>query len=169
MNTPQDYTDHSLGVENRLITFKFTERTDNDRGAVGCQWMDSSFYTPETRAWITSWLLTGLEGLFDANGNEHAPEPSAKSLEWKSELLDDASPIRAFVQAEIVTDKKAKTPVQDFIDRATELRYAEAGDETFRRELGKHLKARFKIETSEKRDDGKRVQIYAGIALKPLI
>ena len=166
MNAPQDYTDHSLGVENRLITFKFAERTDNNRSAEGMQWMDPKFIQKETRAWINHWLLVGLESLFDANGRERAPEPSAAALAWKNELLDESSPVRAFVQSEVVADKKAETLVQDVVDRAVEMHFMEPGDETFKVALGKHLAQRFKIDRKYLRSAEKRHWYYTGIALR---
>lgn len=171
MNAPQNYDDFSLGIENRLIAFKFRPREDNNRTAEGCLWANPSFYDEVDRQWLCSWLLVGLEQLF-VNGREQAPTPSPLARAWKEELLNASSDIRAFVTEHVEFDKDSITPVSLFTDRAIEFGYCQAGDTArghFASLVGKYLHTRHAVDKVQHRIEGKPVRHYKGIRLKQLL
>jgi hypothetical protein len=167
MNVPQRYDDDSLGIENRLIVFKFLERNDNNRSAAGMQWMDANYYEPETRAWITHWLLAGLERCV-VNGVESPPKPSDRALQWKEELLNCASTVRGFAKEFIRRKDGAFLPSNTLIDLAIETGYCAADEQSrsqFGDRLAKHIRARFGVEKKRKRVNGAQSLGFSGLEI----
>lgn len=168
MNVPQNYNDNSLGIENRIIVFKFKERSDNDRSATGMQWMEKTWYTDECRAWITHWLLAGLESCVDANGKESAPTPSKIANDWKNDLLNEASPVRNFCQKYLIVDKEAFTSSASITDLAIETGFCSPDERSraiFGDNLKKYISHRYKIERKRKRTSEGQTTGYTGIKI----
>jgi len=168
MNVPQRYDDDSLGIENRLIVFKFKERTDNNRSAAGMEWMDSSFYTDETRKWITHWMIVGLENCVK-NGAEEVPEVPPVAKAWKEALLNDALPTRRFVQEFLERDKKSFVSTNLLIDTAIEHGYCppdERSRANFGEKMASLVKYRFGISKRRRTVDGKKLMVFDGLRTK---
>lgn len=170
MNVAQNYEDVSLGVENRLIAFKFKPRQGNNRSAEGCRWADPNFYDETDRQWFCSWLIVGLESLF-VDGVENMPKPSSLASEWKEELLNASNPIRTFVSSNILQEVGVQTPVSALVDRAIEA--GDCGTSEFARgefssKLGRFLHARWGVERKLVRVGGDRKYCYKGIKLKEI-
>ena len=163
MNTPQALVDDSLGIENRLIVFRFRSRDDNDRGAEGNQWMDPGYYDDQDRLWITHWLLAGLE-----EAGVRVPRPTPRALAWKDEVLDEAMPVRAFVRRFIEPHKSGEMIRDEAVRLAVDAGYCSASKaEEFKRTLGVFLKGRFKISDKRTRAaDNTRVRVWTGVVLK---
>lgn len=168
MNEPQTYSDNSMGVENRLIAFKFLERDDNNRSAEGMAWMDPAYYDDETRSWVCHWLLAGLESCMEGN-EEKEPQESKLAKEWKSELLDDSMPIRRFV-ASNVKKGKGHVVIRELVDRAIEEGVCSTSDNdryTFHRDLVKFISYRYKVKKTRLRVNGLGEYVFQGLEIVP--
>lgn len=172
MNTPQNYSDDSLGIEKRLVAFRFKERNDNNTSPEGLQWRDDpSFYDEESRCWINHWLLVALESLIDSNGVEQSPGPSEAAKRFKESLLNEASPIREFTGSQLKFEAGLRVPIKDVIDRAIATGHCHDADtdrKAFGQQLGKFLQTRFKVGSRPTRIEGAQVRVYDGVALKVL-
>lgn len=167
MNVPQNYQDDSLGVENRIIVFRFKPRADNNGSAVGTQWMQPTFYSEETRQWITHWLLLGLEDCI-VDGVEHAPRPSTMAQKWREELLNESMPVRAFCKQFVVKDDKAVTPTDDFTNAAIQAGFCGATEHEramFAAKFKNHVRYRFGAEIGRRKVGELRKTCFSGIAL----
>lgn len=166
MNTPQDLSDDSLGIENRLITFEFRGRPpeDNNRGATGTQWMDPAFYSEEDREWLVAWMLTGLERQW-AKGYEELPVPPARVLAWKERMLNEAMPLRAFAAETLEFGPKLEVEKDKVYDAAVEAGVMAPGHRGDQTRIGEFLAARYGVRNAQRMHDGKRFRVFTGCRL----
>lgn len=171
MNQPQNLTDESLGVENRLITFEFRPRppAENNRGATGTQWMDPEFYSDEDRQWIVAWMLVALEKQWE-KGHEELPLPTERALQWKEDMLNQATPLRGFVKSALefgpATDEQYQVAKTDVYDSAVDHGVLQPGSHAGHTKLGKYLSIRHNVREGVKRHDGKLIRVFRGCRLK---
>lgn len=171
LNEPQILSDASRGVENRLIAFRFQCREhENDRSAAGTRWMDPDTYSDAARAWITHWLLVGLQNTY-TGGVEHVPTAPAEAVAWREEMLQAGDPVRRFVaeRLEFAPDEEAKAYE---LEQAALAGYTSAGSLAgFLGALGRYIKARHpqvekRREESGDGDDRKRWTVWRGVRVK---
>lgn len=144
MNRPQILDDPSLGIENRVIVFKFNPRADNNRGAMGTAWMDALHYTAEDRAWIVAWMLVALESQWDT-GEEVLASPTPRIREWKDTVLNEACPIRRFINEALEFGAEFSMPKNQLYDLAVEDGIMKPEDHRMKIKLGEYLVQRHNV------------------------